>query len=99
MSTDMPLQVRRSSDPSLAGLPLGDALLGAEEPSRKNPTLVHNWSTTAGFQQINHKLNTGNGSLELKVTYRSGQWFQMSSDYHQRKYLKNTIHAIIYYFC
>lgn len=71
-STDMPLHVRRSSDPSLAGLPPGEVPVGPEEPSRKNPT---RWSTTAGFQKYNHKPNTsaGTGSLERKVTYKSGQ--------------------------
>lgn len=72
-STDMPLHVRRSSDPSLAGLPLGEAPEGPEEPSRNNPT---RWSTTVGLQKHNHKSNTniGTGSLERKVTYKSGQW-------------------------
>ncbi|XP_026217950.1 partitioning defective 3 homolog isoform X3 [Anabas testudineus] len=62
---DMPLHVRRSSDPDLAGLPPCEVPVGPEEPSRKNPT---RWSTTAGFQ--NNKLrpnsSTGTGSLERK---------------------------------
>ncbi|KAI7792738.1 putative partitioning defective 3-like protein, partial [Triplophysa rosa] len=66
--SDMPLRVRRSSDPALAGLP--DAQLQPEEPSRKNPT---RWSTTAGFLKVN--ANSGTNSLERKGkgldTYRS----------------------------
>ncbi|XP_073344421.1 partitioning defective 3 homolog [Pagrus major] len=63
--SNMPLRVRRSSDPSLADLPLGEVPVGPEEPSRKNPA---RWSTTAGFQKQNHKTNTssGTGSLERK---------------------------------
>ncbi|XP_016375071.1 partitioning defective 3 homolog [Sinocyclocheilus rhinocerous] len=66
--TDMPLHVRRSSDPALAGLP--EAQLQPEEPSRKNPT---RWSTTAGFLKANN--TSGTNSLERKgkglETYRS----------------------------
>uniref|UniRef100_A0A8C7GQX6 Par-3 family cell polarity regulator n=1 Tax=Oncorhynchus kisutch TaxID=8019 RepID=A0A8C7GQX6_ONCKI len=51
LRSNMPLHVRRSSDPSLAGLPLGDPHTAPEEPSRKNPT---RWSTTAGFRKHNH---------------------------------------------
>uniref|UniRef100_A0A8C1WEP0 Par-3 family cell polarity regulator n=1 Tax=Cyprinus carpio TaxID=7962 RepID=A0A8C1WEP0_CYPCA len=59
LRTNMPLHVRRSSDPALAGLP--EAPLQPEEPSRKNPT---RWSTTAGFQrQANNTSETN--------TYRS----------------------------
>uniref|UniRef100_A0A6Q2WRM2 PDZ domain-containing protein n=1 Tax=Esox lucius TaxID=8010 RepID=A0A6Q2WRM2_ESOLU len=43
LRTNMPLHVRRSSDPSLAGLPLADPQAAPDEPSRKNPT---RWSTT-----------------------------------------------------
>uniref|UniRef100_A0A8D3CQ02 Par-3 family cell polarity regulator n=1 Tax=Scophthalmus maximus TaxID=52904 RepID=A0A8D3CQ02_SCOMX len=61
MRSNMPLHVRPSSDPSLAG----EVPVGPEEPSRKNPT---RWSTTAGFQKYNHRPNTstGTGSLERK---------------------------------
>uniref|UniRef100_A0A6Q2Z8Z3 PDZ domain-containing protein n=1 Tax=Esox lucius TaxID=8010 RepID=A0A6Q2Z8Z3_ESOLU len=52
LRTNMPLHVRRSSDPSLAGLPLADPQAAPDEPSRKNPT---RWSTTAGFRQHNHQ--------------------------------------------
>ncbi|XP_074549248.1 partitioning defective 3 homolog isoform X2 [Halichoeres trimaculatus] len=65
LRSNMPLSVRRSSDPSLAGLPLGEVVVIPEEPSRKNPA---RWSTTAGFQKYNHKANTSaaTGSLERK---------------------------------
>uniref|UniRef100_A0AAZ3SJI5 PDZ domain-containing protein n=1 Tax=Oncorhynchus tshawytscha TaxID=74940 RepID=A0AAZ3SJI5_ONCTS len=54
LRSNMPLHVRRSSDPSLVGLPLGDPHTAPEEPSRKNPT---RWSTTAGFRKHNHHHN------------------------------------------
>ncbi|KAM3593420.1 uncharacterized protein V6R79_012640 [Siganus canaliculatus] len=65
LRSNRPLHVRRSSDPSLAGLPLGEVPAGPEEPSRKNPA---RWSTTAGFQKHSHKPNpsSGTGSLERK---------------------------------
>ncbi|XP_016138198.1 partitioning defective 3 homolog [Sinocyclocheilus grahami] len=59
LRTTMPLHVRRSSDPALAGLP--DAQLQPEETSRKNPT---RWSTTAGFLKANN--TSGTNSLERK---------------------------------
>uniref|UniRef100_A0A8C8H9E9 PDZ domain-containing protein n=1 Tax=Oncorhynchus tshawytscha TaxID=74940 RepID=A0A8C8H9E9_ONCTS len=76
LRSNMPLHVRRSSDPSLVGLPLGDPHTAPEEPSRKNPT---RWSTTAGFRKHNHhhshshSQNTGTNSLERKDVdaYRS----------------------------
>ncbi|XP_071391797.1 partitioning defective 3 homolog, partial [Centroberyx affinis] len=65
LRSNMPLHVRRSSDPSLAGLV--EVQVGPEEPSRKNPT---RWSTTAGFRKHNHSQNqnpnAGTGSLERK---------------------------------
>lgn len=68
LRTNMPLRVRRSSDPALAGL--SEAQLQPEEPSRKNPT---RWSTTAGFLKVN--AISGTNSLERKGkgldTYRS----------------------------
>uniref|UniRef100_A0A8C1U1R3 Par-3 family cell polarity regulator n=1 Tax=Cyprinus carpio TaxID=7962 RepID=A0A8C1U1R3_CYPCA len=64
LRTNMPLHVRRSSDPALVGLP--EAQLQPEEPSRRNPT---RWSTTAGFLKANN--TSGTNSLERKVTYRS----------------------------
>ncbi|XP_060920141.1 partitioning defective 3 homolog isoform X2 [Labrus mixtus] len=65
LRSNMPLSVRRSSDPSLAGLPLGEVAVMPEEPSRKNPA---RWSSTAGFQKHSHKPNTSptTGSLERK---------------------------------
>ncbi|XP_016347410.1 partitioning defective 3 homolog [Sinocyclocheilus anshuiensis] len=59
LRTNMPLHVRRSSDPALVGLP--EAQLRPEEPSRKNPT---RWSTTAGFLKANN--TGGTNSLERK---------------------------------
>ncbi|KAJ8376001.1 hypothetical protein SKAU_G00065810, partial [Synaphobranchus kaupii] len=60
---NMPLHVRRSSDPALAGLvpPFAEAHVSPEEPSRKNPT---RWSTTAGFPKPNSSNATN--SLERK---------------------------------
>ncbi|XP_053778238.1 partitioning defective 3 homolog isoform X10 [Desmodus rotundus] len=48
LRANMPLHVRRSSDPALIGLStsVSDSNFSSEEPSRKNPT---RWSTTAGF--------------------------------------------------
>ncbi|XP_070111285.1 partitioning defective 3 homolog isoform X27 [Equus przewalskii] len=52
LRANMPLHVRRSSDPALVGLStsLSDSNFSSEEPSRKNPT---RWSTTAGFLKQN----------------------------------------------
>ncbi|XP_077792899.1 partitioning defective 3 homolog isoform X4 [Podarcis muralis] len=52
LRTNMPLHVRRSSDPALVGLStsVSENNFTAEEPSRKNPT---RWSTTAGFLKQN----------------------------------------------
>ncbi|XP_051943308.1 par-3 family cell polarity regulator alpha, b isoform X6 [Hippocampus zosterae] len=84
LRTNMPLHVRRSSDPALMCLngPFssggGNSRVQAEEPpSRKNPT---RWSTTAGFLKARHA--SGTNSLERKSkgldTYRSlprdGTW-------------------------
>ncbi|XP_077410545.1 partitioning defective 3 homolog isoform X2 [Vanacampus margaritifer] len=65
LRSNMPLHVRRSSDPSLAGLTAGEILLGKEEPSRKDPS---RWSTTAGFQKFSHNphANLDTNSLERK---------------------------------
>ncbi|XP_060778462.1 partitioning defective 3 homolog isoform X2 [Neoarius graeffei] len=65
LRTNMHLQVRRSSDPALVGLP--ETPLQTEEPSRKNPT---RWSTTAGFLKPN--VTTGTNSLERKVKGPAG---------------------------
>uniref|UniRef100_A0A4W5QF43 Par-3 family cell polarity regulator alpha, b n=1 Tax=Hucho hucho TaxID=62062 RepID=A0A4W5QF43_9TELE len=65
LRTNMPLHVRRSSDPALATVngPFSDprVTLPPEEPSRKNPT---RWSTTAGFLKPRH-------SDKVVDTYRS----------------------------
>ncbi|XP_034411143.1 partitioning defective 3 homolog isoform X2 [Cyclopterus lumpus] len=73
MRTNMPLHVRRSSDPALLTIngPFGEPRVQTEEPpSRKNPT---RWSTTAGFLKARHA--SGTNSLERKSkamdTYRS----------------------------
>ncbi|XP_058503183.1 partitioning defective 3 homolog isoform X3 [Solea solea] len=75
LRTNMPLHVRRSSDPALLTIngPFisGETRIQTEEPpSRKNPT---RWSTTAGFLKARH--STGTNSLERKGkgmdTYRS----------------------------
>uniref|UniRef100_A0A286Y229 Par-3 family cell polarity regulator n=1 Tax=Cavia porcellus TaxID=10141 RepID=A0A286Y229_CAVPO len=51
LRANMPLHVRRSSDPALIGLPTSVSDNDfSEEPSRKNPT---RWSTTAGFLKQN----------------------------------------------
>ncbi|XP_068790489.1 partitioning defective 3 homolog isoform X24 [Struthio camelus] len=52
LRANMPLHVRRSSDPALIGLStsVSDTNFASEEPSRKNPT---RWSTTAGFLKQN----------------------------------------------
>ncbi|XP_021076359.1 partitioning defective 3 homolog isoform X9 [Mus pahari] len=52
LRANMPLHVRRSSDPALTGLStsISDNNFSSEEPSRKNPT---RWSTTAGFLKQN----------------------------------------------
>ncbi|KAM4793401.1 partitioning defective 3 homolog isoform 10-T10 [Cyanocitta cristata] len=52
LRANMPLHVRRSSDPALIGLStsVSDTNFTSEEPSRKNPT---RWSTTAGFLKQN----------------------------------------------
>ncbi|KAM3605487.1 uncharacterized protein V6R79_026234 [Siganus canaliculatus] len=75
LRTNMPLHVRRSSDPALLTIngpfSSGESRVPTEEPpSRKNPT---RWSTTAGFLKARH--NSGTNSLERKGkgldTYRS----------------------------
>lgn len=75
LRTNMPLHVRRSSDPAL--MTINGPFSGGESrvqphetPSRKNPT---RWSTTAGFLKARH--SSGTNSLERKGkgmdTYRS----------------------------
>uniref|UniRef100_A0A8C7VIW2 Par-3 family cell polarity regulator n=1 Tax=Oncorhynchus mykiss TaxID=8022 RepID=A0A8C7VIW2_ONCMY len=71
LRSNMPLHVRRSSDPALATIngPFSEprVTLPPEKPSRKNPT---RWSTTAGFLKprgVPSKYTGGNGP----DTYRS----------------------------
>uniref|UniRef100_A0A8C2AXY6 Par-3 family cell polarity regulator alpha, b n=1 Tax=Cyprinus carpio TaxID=7962 RepID=A0A8C2AXY6_CYPCA len=73
LRTNMPLHVRRSSDPALLNLTamsFSEPGSQTEEPSRKNPT---RWSTTAGF--LKPRFSSGTNSLERKGrgvdTYRS----------------------------
>uniref|UniRef100_A0A671L5V5 Partitioning defective 3 homolog n=1 Tax=Sinocyclocheilus anshuiensis TaxID=1608454 RepID=A0A671L5V5_9TELE len=73
LRTNMPLHVRRSSDPALLNLTamsFSEPVSQPEEPSRKNPT---RWSTTAGF--LKPRFSSGTNSLERKGrgvdTYRS----------------------------
>ncbi|XP_043990434.1 par-3 family cell polarity regulator alpha, b isoform X8 [Gambusia affinis] len=75
LRANMPLHVRRSSDPALITVngPFSASELRVqteEPPSRKNPT---RWSTTAGFLKARH--SSGTNSLERKSkgldTYRS----------------------------
>ncbi|XP_077416034.1 par-3 family cell polarity regulator alpha, b isoform X7 [Vanacampus margaritifer] len=76
LRTNMPLHVRRSSDPALclngpfSGSGVDSRVPAEEPPSRKNPT---RWSTTAGFLKARHA--SGSNSLERKAkgldTYRS----------------------------
>ncbi|XP_061614984.1 partitioning defective 3 homolog isoform X5 [Phyllopteryx taeniolatus] len=73
LRSNMPLHVRRSSDPSLAGLPAGVIQPGKEEPSRKDPS---RWSTTAGFQKFNHKPHTNPGTNSLEQTGRGGHAYR-----------------------
>ncbi|XP_029381638.1 par-3 family cell polarity regulator alpha, b isoform X11 [Echeneis naucrates] len=68
LRTNMPLHVRRSSDPALLTIngPFGGAggetrNQTEEPPSRKNPA---RWSTTAGFMKARH--SSGTNSLERK---------------------------------
>uniref|UniRef100_A0A096LQD7 Par-3 family cell polarity regulator n=1 Tax=Poecilia formosa TaxID=48698 RepID=A0A096LQD7_POEFO len=69
----MSLNVRRGSDPSLADLPPGEALVSQDEPSRKNPT---RWSTTAGFQMYNNKPNPRGASSTLEQQGRGSQAYR-----------------------
>ncbi|KAM8967434.1 partitioning defective 3 homolog isoform 4-T4 [Pelodytes ibericus] len=63
LRANMPLHVRRSSDPALVGIvtSVSENNFSSEEPSRKNPS---RWSTTAGFTKKNSQ--AGHGSNERK---------------------------------
>ncbi|XP_034984907.1 partitioning defective 3 homolog isoform X4 [Zootoca vivipara] len=70
LRTNMPLHVRRSSDPALAGLStsVSENNFTAEEPSRKNPT---RWSTTAGFLKQNTTGGPRSHERKKDENYRS----------------------------
>ncbi|XP_053324202.1 partitioning defective 3 homolog isoform X2 [Spea bombifrons] len=70
LRTNMPLHVRRSSDPALAGLvtSVSDNNFSSEEPSRKNPT---RWSTTPGFAKKNSSAGQGSKERKKDENYRS----------------------------
>ncbi|XP_038147960.1 partitioning defective 3 homolog isoform X2 [Cyprinodon tularosa] len=63
LRSSMSLNVRQSSDPSLADIPPGEVMIGQEEPSRRNPA---RWSTTPGFQKYSVMPNTqgATGTIE-----------------------------------
>ncbi|XP_058875445.1 partitioning defective 3 homolog isoform X6 [Acipenser ruthenus] len=96
LRTNMPLHVRRSSDPALLALStssFSETHFTVEEPSRKNPT---RWSTTAGFSKPNTA--SGTHSLERKRdgmgAYRSlprdsGNW----SNQFQRENARTSLSA------
>ncbi|XP_012933955.1 partitioning defective 3 homolog isoform X10 [Heterocephalus glaber] len=69
LRANMPLHVRRSSDPALIGLPasVSDSDF-SEEPSRKNPT---RWSTTAGFLKQNAAGSPQSCERKKDENYRS----------------------------
>ncbi|XP_030629905.1 par-3 family cell polarity regulator alpha, b [Chanos chanos] len=79
LRTNMPLHVRRSSDPALLSLAVSsfpEQRSQPEEPSRKNPT---RWSTTAGFLKPRYSTNSLEKRGKRLDTYRSlprdtGQW-------------------------
>ncbi|XP_053117574.1 partitioning defective 3 homolog isoform X3 [Hemicordylus capensis] len=70
LRTNMPLHVRRSSDPALVGLStsVSDNNFTSEEPSRKNPT---RWSTTAGFLKQNPSGGARSHERKKDENYRS----------------------------
>ncbi|XP_053429180.1 partitioning defective 3 homolog isoform X5 [Nycticebus coucang] len=70
LRANMPLHVRRSSDPALIGLStsVSDNNFSSEEPSRKNPT---RWSTTAGFLKPNTAGSPKNCDRKKDENYRS----------------------------
>ncbi|XP_077159676.1 partitioning defective 3 homolog isoform X2 [Paroedura picta] len=70
LRTNMPLHVRRSSDPALVGLStsVSENNFVSEEPSRKNPT---RWSTTAGFLKQNATGGPRSHERKKDENYRS----------------------------
>uniref|UniRef100_A0A8D0A7G2 Par-3 family cell polarity regulator alpha, b n=1 Tax=Sander lucioperca TaxID=283035 RepID=A0A8D0A7G2_SANLU len=76
LRTNMPLHVRRSSDPALLTIngPLssGESRVQTEEPpSRKNPT---RWSTTAGFLKVRHSSGTNTMDTYRSLPRDAGTW-------------------------
>uniref|UniRef100_A0A3B5AGI3 Partitioning defective 3 homolog n=1 Tax=Stegastes partitus TaxID=144197 RepID=A0A3B5AGI3_9TELE len=76
LRTNMPLHVRRSSDPALLTIngPFsgGDSRVQAEDtPSRKNPT---RWSTTAGFLKVRHSSGTNSMDTYRSLPRDAGTW-------------------------
>ncbi|XP_072508092.1 partitioning defective 3 homolog isoform X15 [Notamacropus eugenii] len=69
LRANMPLHVRRSSDPALIGLATSvNDNFSSEEPSRKNPT---RWSTTAGFLKQNTSGSPNTRDRKKDENYRS----------------------------
>ncbi|XP_056375445.1 partitioning defective 3 homolog isoform X3 [Hyla sarda] len=70
LRANMPLHVRRSSDPALVGITtsVSDSNFTSEEPSRRNPT---RWSTTAGFTKKNHPTGQNSSDRKKDDNYRS----------------------------
>uniref|UniRef100_A0A8C5XYM9 PDZ domain-containing protein n=1 Tax=Microcebus murinus TaxID=30608 RepID=A0A8C5XYM9_MICMU len=73
LRANMPLHVRRSSDPALISLStsVSNNNFSSEEPSRKNPT---RWSTTAGFLKQNPAGSPKPCDRKKDENYRSLPW-------------------------
>uniref|UniRef100_A0A3P8NCM3 PDZ domain-containing protein n=1 Tax=Astatotilapia calliptera TaxID=8154 RepID=A0A3P8NCM3_ASTCA len=76
LRTNMPLHVRRSSDPALMTIngPFsgGESRVQPDEtPSRKNPT---RWSTTAGFLKARHSSGTNRMDTYRSLPRDAGTW-------------------------
>uniref|UniRef100_A0A665XF87 PDZ domain-containing protein n=1 Tax=Echeneis naucrates TaxID=173247 RepID=A0A665XF87_ECHNA len=78
LRTNMPLHVRRSSDPALLTIngPFGGAggetrNQTEEPPSRKNPA---RWSTTAGFMKARHSSGTNSMDTYRSLPRDAGTW-------------------------
>uniref|UniRef100_A0A3Q4MF25 Par-3 family cell polarity regulator alpha, b n=1 Tax=Neolamprologus brichardi TaxID=32507 RepID=A0A3Q4MF25_NEOBR len=76
LRTNMPLHVRRSSDPAL--MTINGPFSGSESrvqpdetPSRKNPT---RWSTTAGFLKARHSSGTNRMDTYRSLPRDAGTW-------------------------
>ncbi|XP_077124639.1 partitioning defective 3 homolog isoform X19 [Ranitomeya variabilis] len=70
LRSNMPLHVRRSSDPALVGLTtsVSETNFSSEEPSRRNPS---RWSTTAGFTKKNPPAGHNSSDRKKDENYRS----------------------------